>query len=72
MIPLHQRRWLVSCLILLTVLLSSGMGGAAPAVPYDIVYVRQPRFGDDTNTNWPEVAHPARLDPGADLMRLRE
>lgn len=38
---------------------------------YDIVYVRQPRFGDDVNTTWPEVFHPARLDPGADLMLLR-
>ena len=37
---------------------------------YDIVYVRQPRFGDDQNTTWPEVFHPAELDPGADLMLL--
>src|SRR5262245_3315962 len=44
---------------------------AAPAaVTYDIVYVRQPRFGDNTNTTWAEVAHPAKLDPGADLMLL--
>ncbi len=43
---------------------------AARAVPYDIVYVRQPRFGDTTNTTWPEVAHPASIDPGADLMLL--
>ena len=43
---------------------------AAPAVSYDIVYVRQPRFGDNTNTTWPEVFHPARLDAGADLMLL--
>ncbi|MFN8643831.1 MAG: hypothetical protein U0802_20040 [Candidatus Binatia bacterium] len=42
----------------------------AAAVPYDIVYVRQPRFGNDTNTTWPEVAHPASIDPGADLMLL--
>lgn len=40
------------------------------AVNYDIVYVRQPRFGDNQNTTWPEVFHPARLDPGADLMLL--
>src|SRR5262249_5236303 len=26
---------------------------AANAVDYDIVYVRQPRFGDDVNTIWP-------------------
>jgi hypothetical protein len=37
---------------------------------YDIVYVRQPRFGDGSNTTWPEVFHPAELDPGADLMLL--
>ena len=42
----------------------------AQAVPYDIVYVRQARFGDNTNTTWPEVFHPARIDPGADLMLL--
>src|SRR5436190_11552097 len=44
---------------------------ARPAVAardYDIVYVRQPRFGDTTNTTWPEIAHPASIDPGADLM----
>lgn len=40
------------------------------AVDYDIVYVRQARFGDNTNTIWPEVFHPARLDAGADLMLL--
>jgi len=43
---------------------------AAAARTYDIVYVRQPRFGDQTNTTWPEVAHPASLEPGADLMLL--
>ncbi len=37
---------------------------------YDIVYVRQPRFGDEINTRWPEVFHPALIDPGADLMLL--
>lgn len=43
---------------------------ASAAVPYDVVYVRQPRFGDSTNTTWPEVAHPTRIDPGADLVLL--
>jgi len=42
----------------------------AQVVPYDIVYVRQARFGDTTSTIWPEVFHPARIDPGADLMLL--
>ena len=40
------------------------------AVDYDLVYVRAPRFGDHTNSLWAKVFHPARLDPGADLMRL--
>ena len=40
------------------------------AVSYDIVYVRAPRFGNNDNSLWPEVFHPARLDPGADLMLL--
>ncbi len=43
---------------------------AAGAVDFDIVYVRQPRFGDLVNTTWPEIFHPARADPGADLMLL--
>ena len=42
----------------------------AGSVDYDIVYVRQARFGDLDNTTWPEIFHPARLDPGADLMLL--
>ncbi|HEY2775055.1 MAG TPA: hypothetical protein VGK20_13490 [Candidatus Binatia bacterium] len=42
----------------------------AGVVPYDIVYVRQPRFGNSQNTLWPEVFHPARIDPGADLVLL--
>jgi hypothetical protein len=41
---------------------------SAAVVPYDIVYVRQPRFGSNNNTTWPEVAHPASIDAGADLM----
>src|SRR5262245_28662185 len=42
----------------------------AGVVNYDIVYIRAPRFGDNENSLWPEVFHPARLDPGADLMLL--
>lgn len=37
---------------------------------YDIVYVRAPRNGDKVGTNWPEIANPAFMDPGADLMLL--
>ncbi len=45
---------------------------SAQAAPpsWDIVYVRQARFGDSQNTTWPEVGHPAEIDPGADLMLL--
>ncbi len=42
----------------------------AQLIDYDIVYVRQPRYGDTVNTTWPEVSHPAEIDPGADLMLL--
>lgn len=59
---------------ILVLAVSLGCATFAPsvafAVDYDIVYVRQPRFGDDTNTTWPEVFHPAEIDPGADLMLL--
>ena len=56
----------------LFLLLGVALAGA-PAIAqitYDIVYVRQPRYGDLTNTIWPEVFHPARAEPGADLMLL--
>ncbi len=54
----------------LVLLLGLSWAPAASAVAYDIVYVRQPRHGDNQNTIWPEVFHPARLEPGADLMLL--
>ncbi len=53
-----------------TVLPAGAQTPADAGIDYDIVYVRQPRFGDDTNTIWPEVFHPARADPGADLVLL--
>ena len=51
-------------------LLLSSITPLSAVLNYDLVYVRQPRHGDSTNTMWPEVFHPARLDPGADLMLL--
>ncbi len=60
-------RWRVAAICLLAVTL---LPLVAAARDYDIVYVRQPRYGDQTNTTWPEVAHPASLEPGADLMLL--
>lgn len=55
---------------LIPVITASPVVAAPPVLNYDIIYVRQPRNGDDNNTTWPEVFHPARLDPGADLMLL--
>jgi hypothetical protein len=60
--PLRVALWL---LVAVAPAVASGA-----AVDYDIVYVRQPRYGDQQNTTWPEVAHPASIDPGADLVLL--
>src|SRR4029450_6059895 len=43
---------------------------SAAAVPYDIVYVRAPRAGDNTHTRWAEVARPMFVEPGSDLVLL--
>ena len=51
-------------------LLLLATAAAVQAVDYDVLYVRQPRYGDDVNTIWPEVFHPARAEPGADLVLL--
>ena len=39
-------------------------------VPYDIVYVHAPRYGDTTNTSWPDTTRPMQPDPAADLRLL--
>ncbi len=62
-----------SIFLLLSFILSSAPSGltfAGNPVDFDIVYVRQARFGDEVNTIWPEIFHPARMDAGADLMLL--
>lgn len=56
-------------LTLITICLAT-VAQAAQAVDYDIVYVRQPRAGDNQQVIWPEVFHPARIEPGCDLMLL--
>jgi hypothetical protein len=43
---------------------------SATGVTYDIVYVRQPRNGDNAHMVWPEVFHPGTLEPNSDLMLL--
>ncbi|MCA9312590.1 MAG: hypothetical protein KDA21_15355, partial [Phycisphaerales bacterium] len=55
--------------ILLTLITPDLLAGTT-AVDYDIVYVRQPRYGDDIDTVWPDVGQPGRMEPGADLMLL--
>ena len=39
-------------------------------VGYDIVYVRAPRYGDTTDTTWPDTVRPLLPDRGADLRLL--
>lgn len=51
-------------------ILSRSSPHAPAAVSYDLIYVRQPRKGDDEHIVWPEVFHPGRAEPGADLMLL--
>lgn len=61
-------KFIIALLLILT--LSPIVEAGSTAVDYDIVYVRQVRFGDDVNTTWPEVFHPAKMDTGADLVLL--
>lgn len=56
--------------LLLGLLFFSPSDLLAQPVAYDIVYVRAPRYGDITPTDWPEVFDPIRMEPGADLMLL--
>jgi hypothetical protein len=37
---------------------------------YDIVYVRQPRYGDEKRPGWAEFSDPTRMERGSDLMLL--
>src|SRR5262245_20327628 len=37
---------------------------------YDIVYVRQPRYGDDRRPGWADFSDPTRMELGSDLMLL--
>ena len=61
---------LLLALIFLSLFNPANSNAGNNPVDFDIIYVRQARFGDDTNTLWPEVFHPARMDPGADLILL--
>jgi hypothetical protein len=39
-------------------------------VTFDLVYVRAPRYGDNTNAQWLDTVRPTTPDPGADLRLL--
>jgi len=69
---MYNAHFRFSCRLMLVVIavLLCPIATAQVIRDYDIVYVRQARFGDNNNTTWPEVFHPAALDPGADLMLL--
>jgi hypothetical protein len=43
---------------------------ALSPINYDIVYVRSPRPGNNSNTFWSDAITPLFLDPGADLVLL--
>ena len=50
---------------------SSPLPNCTPnVVNYDIVYVRAPRYGDYTNSVWPEDVRPLEADPGGQLRLL--
>src|SRR5262245_13809364 len=46
------------------------LASSTAAVSYDIVYVRAPRAGDNTYTQWAEVYSPMGAEPGSDLILL--
>src|SRR5262249_9115539 len=66
----HMRPFLQLALWVLGAAMIVPPSAAWPGVNYDIVYVRQIRLGPADITIWPDVFHPAQLDPGADLMLL--
>ena len=49
---------------------SSPAAQSLPPINYDIVYVRSPRPGNNSNTFWSDAITPLFLDPGASLMLL--
>lgn len=56
--------------VLLLTLLLPTLAAAQSPVPYDIVYIKSPRYGDTTRAKIPEVACPICVEPGTDLMLL--
>lgn len=63
----------VGLLALLAMFLVAGMGQAdvVRPLPYDLLYVRAPYFGEARGSVWPDTVRPLTPDPGAQLVRLR-
>ena len=69
----HKRFYFMLLQLFFTfILLIVFPASATLPVPYDLVYVRSPRYGDTTNIKWFEVFHPIHFEPGTDLMLLRQ
>ena len=71
--PVRHFKSLTLFLVALLTLFSNALTtiAHAQAVSYDIVYLRAPRLGDATLTDWPEVFNPVKMEPGTDLMLLK-
>jgi len=59
-----------SLLLCFVVVFTPVVASKTAPVNYDIVYVRQPRAGDDQHIKWPEAFRPAQIQAGADLILL--
>ena len=58
------------CALFLTLFAAAAVAASAAPIPYDIVYVRAPRMGDDTFVRLPDVFYPTAMPAGSDLMLL--
>lgn len=75
----NRERWRFVAIITFLLTWAGFLGGVvalprqacAQAAPYDIVYVRWPRRGDDTIVRLPQAEDPYTVAPGADLVLLR-
>ncbi|MBI2432670.1 MAG: hypothetical protein HYV26_07360, partial [Candidatus Hydrogenedentes bacterium] len=56
-------------MLLASLLFAAEASGESP-VDYSIIYIRMPRYGDEVHLVWPEVFHPARIQPGCLLILL--
>ncbi len=63
-----MRRWL---LVWIAFSATTLLAQAPITLPYSVVYVREPRLGDQTEVPMPEVMNAVRLAPGTDLMLLK-